>query len=59
MIRNLIDYNVKDYSLGVDSSYHVRTKVSVKRGVIWDISIDGIREGEVWLPFGVYIQKCY
>ena len=33
-------------TLGVDSSYHIQSSMSVRRGIIWDISIHNIRKGE-------------
>ena len=38
----------------VDSSYHVWTSVSVRRGIIWGISVHSIHKG-VW---GVVIIEC-
>jgi hypothetical protein len=44
-------------SLGVDSSYHVRTNVSVRRGIIWDISVHNIHKGVALFFFGVTFKK--
>ena len=35
-------------SMGMDSSYHLQTKVSVRRGIIWGISIQSMHKGEVY-----------
>ena len=44
---------------GFDSSYHIWTNVSVRRGVIWGISVHGIHKGEVLFISSVYIEKGY
>ena len=44
---------------GVDSSYHIWTNMSVRRGIIWGISAHSIDKGEVLIFSSLYIQKCY
>ena len=41
--------------MGVDSSYHVRIDVSVRRGIIWGISVHSINKGEVLFFSSVYM----
>ena len=43
----------------LDSSYHIQTNVSERRGIIWDISIHSIRNGEVFFQYSLYISKGY
>ena len=43
----------------MDSSYHVRINMSVRRNIIWNISVHSVHEGEVLFFFGVYIYKGY
>ena len=45
--------------VGVDSSYHVWIKLSVRRGIIWGISVHTIHKIEVLFFFSVYIQRGY
>ena len=42
---------------GLDSSYHVQINVSVKKGIIWGISIHNIHKGEVWFFPSAYILE--
>ena len=44
----------------MDSSFHVWTDVSVKRGIIWGISVHNMHMGEVLIFFsGVHSQLGY
>ena len=42
-------------SWGVDFSYHLWTKVSVRMGIIWGISVQTIHKGHVLIFYSVYI----
>ena len=42
-------------TLGVASSYHVRTNVSVRRDKIWGSSVHGIHKGKVLIFSSMYI----
>ena len=48
---------VEAQSWRVDSSYHMRTNVSVGRGIIRGISVHNIHKGEVSLFSSMYIWK--
>lgn len=41
------------------SSYHEWTNISVKRDIIWGISLYSIHATSVLFFSSVYIQKCY
>ena len=41
----------------MDPSYYVQTNVSVRRGIIWGISVHRVHKGEVLFFSSVYIQK--
>lgn len=44
---------------GVDSSYHVWIDVSLRKGVMWGISIQSVHKGEVLFLFSEYFEKGY
>ena len=44
-------------SWGLDSSYHIRTNMSVRMGVIWGTSIHKIHKGEVLVFSSVYLKR--
>ena len=43
----------------LDSSYHVRINVSVRRDIIWGISIHSMHKGGVYFFSNVYIYESY
>ena len=45
------------HARGVDYSYHVRTNVSVRRVIIFGISVHNIQHGEVLFFFSVCVWK--
>ena len=45
---------VEDFR-GVNSSYHICTNMSVRRGIIWGTSVYSIQKGEVLIFTSVYI----
>ena len=45
--------------LGVDSSYHIWTHMSVRRDITWGMSVHNIHQGEVLFFSSVYIQKLH
>ena len=48
-------HNDEFVSPGVDSSYHVRTNVSVRKGIICGILVDSKLKGGVTFFFSVHI----
>ena len=42
----------------VDSSDHIQTNMSVRRGIIWGISVHRINKGEAQIFSSVYIKKA-
>ena len=43
---------------GLIFSYPIRTNVSVRRGVIWGISVHNIHKGDIFQLCSVYIKKA-
>ena len=44
---------------GVDNSYHVRTNVSIRSGIVWGISVHIVHKGQVFIFSIVYTWRGY
>ena len=54
-LLNACSISLRVVTLGVDSSHHTQTNVSVIRGIVWGISVHSTRKGEVLFLSSVYI----